>query len=89
MTERRLKHFGWGREGEGMSPEEEAFALQWLRKRFGIERFEGMPTPRLEEINLGVPRVTPPASLASICSTELYDRVVHTYGKAYPDLCVV
>jgi FAD/FMN-containing dehydrogenases len=50
-----------------------------------MERFEDMPTPRLEEINLGVPRVTPPASLASICSTELYDRVVHTYGKAYPD----
>ena len=25
MTERRLKHFGWGREGEGITPEEEAF----------------------------------------------------------------
>jgi alkyldihydroxyacetonephosphate synthase len=85
MAERRLKHFGWGREGEGMTPEEEAFALQRLGKRFGMERFQDVPTPRLEEINLGVPRVTPPASLASICSTELYDRVVHTYGKAYPD----
>jgi alkyldihydroxyacetonephosphate synthase len=85
MAERRLKHFGWGREGEGMTPEEEAFALQRLGKRFGMERFQDVPTPRLEEINLGVSRVTPPASLASICSTELYDRVVHTYGKAYPD----
>jgi hypothetical protein len=23
----RLKHFGWGREGEGLTPEEEAFAM--------------------------------------------------------------
>jgi alkyldihydroxyacetonephosphate synthase len=85
MAERRFKYFGWGRESEGMAPEEEAFALQRLGKRFGMERFEDMPPPRLEEINLGAPRITPPASLASICSTELYDRVVHTYGKAYPD----
>jgi hypothetical protein len=27
MSERRLKHFGWGREGEGLTPEEEGFAL--------------------------------------------------------------
>ena len=85
MAKRRLKFFGWGREGEGMTPEEEAFVLRKLAERFGIERFEEMPTPRLEEITLGLPRVTPPASLNSICSTELYDRVAHTYGKAYPD----
>jgi alkyldihydroxyacetonephosphate synthase len=86
MTEqRRLKHFGWGREGEGMTPEEEAFEFRRLGERFGIERFDEIPAPRLEEVKLSTPRVTPPASLAPICSTELYDRVVHTYGKAYPD----
>src|SRR5215471_14750210 len=85
MTERRLKHFGWGREGEGMTPEEEAFEFRRLGKRFGIERFNEIPAPRLEEIGLSVPRLTPPASLAPFCSMELYDRVVHTYGKAYPD----
>jgi len=85
MAQRRLKHFGWGREGEGMTPEEAAFELQRLGKRLGVERFDETAAPRLEEIKLGAPRVKPPASLASICSTELYDRVVHTYGKAYPD----
>jgi alkyldihydroxyacetonephosphate synthase len=86
MTEqRRLKHFGWGREGEGMTPEEEAFEFRRLGERFGIERSDEMPAPRLEEVKLRAPRVTPPASLAPICSTELYDRVAHTYGKAYPD----
>ena len=85
MTERRLKYFGWGCEGDGMTPEEEAFELRRLGERFGIERFDGMPAPRLEEIKLRVPRVAPPPSLAPICSMELYDRAVHTYGKAYPD----
>ena len=27
----RLKHFGWGREGEGLSAEEEAFVLSRAR----------------------------------------------------------
>lgn len=85
MARRRLKYFGWGREGEGMTAEEEAFTLRKLTECFGIGRFEEMPTPRLEEITLGLPRVIPPASLNSICSTELYDRVAHTYGKVYPD----
>ena len=31
MAEQRLKHFGWGREGEGMTPDEEAFALRNYR----------------------------------------------------------
>jgi alkyldihydroxyacetonephosphate synthase len=85
MTERRLKYFGWGREGDGLTPEEEAFEFRRLGERFGIERFDGVPPPRLEAIKLDAPRVAPPASLASICSIELYDRVAHTYGKAYPD----
>jgi alkyldihydroxyacetonephosphate synthase len=68
-----------------MTPEEEAIALRELAECFGVGRFEEMPTPRLEEITLGLPRVTPAASLNSICSTELYDRVAYTYGKAYPD----
>jgi alkyldihydroxyacetonephosphate synthase len=85
MMERRLKHFGWGREGEGMTLEEEAFEFRRLGKRFGIERFVETPAPRLKDIKLAIPRLTPPPSLAPICSMELYDRVVHSYGKAYPD----
>jgi hypothetical protein len=27
MMQPRLKHFGWGREGEGLTPDEEAFVL--------------------------------------------------------------
>jgi len=31
MTEARLKHFGWGRVGETLSPAEEDFALSRYR----------------------------------------------------------
>ena len=35
MTVRRLKHFGWGREGEGLTPSEEAWVFQRIEQRFG------------------------------------------------------
>lgn len=81
----RLKHYGWGREGEGYSPEEKAFAFSRVRERLGVGDFEEIRPPALEAIKLAPPRVVPPPSLARICSTAVYDRVAHTYGKSYPD----
>src|SRR6185295_12795523 len=43
-------------------------------------------TPKVEDLAIRAPRVTPPASLAHLCSTAVYDRAVHSYGKAFPDL---
>src|SRR5437016_1166715 len=85
MTQPRLKHFGWGREGEGITPEEEAFVWTRITERFRIDEFQEIKPPRLDEIELHPPRVKPPASLAVITSTERYDRAAHTYGKSYPD----
>jgi len=85
MTGARLKHYGWGREGEGMSPEERKFVLNRYRSKFATGEFDTVPVPRLEDIALRKPRVMPPASLAAFCSTERYDRAAHTYGKSYPD----
>ncbi|MBV9637460.1 MAG: hypothetical protein JO163_05120, partial [Methylobacteriaceae bacterium] len=48
MAKGRLKFFGWGREGEGMTPEEEAFALKIHRERFGVEEFASLPVPGLD-----------------------------------------
>jgi alkyldihydroxyacetonephosphate synthase len=81
----RLKHYGWGREGEGFDAEERAFLLARVRERFRIDRFEERSPPRLEDIALPQPRLAPPAALAAICSAALYDRAAHTYGKAYVD----
>ena len=85
MAQPRLKHFGWGREGEGITPEEEAFVWARIKERFRIDEFAEVKPPRLDEIELHPPRVKPPTSLAPIASTERYDRAAHTYGKSYPD----
>jgi alkyldihydroxyacetonephosphate synthase len=86
MAEARLKHFGWGREGEGLTAEEESFALARYRKLFGVEKFEeAPPAPRLAEIAFRPPRLAPPPALAKLCSSEAYDRAAHSYGKSYAD----
>jgi alkyldihydroxyacetonephosphate synthase len=84
MTLPRLKHFGWGREGEGLMPTEEAFVLGRIEQRFGPPADGEVKPPRLEDIKLEPPRLDPPASLP-FCSTKLYDRAAHTYGKSFPD----
>jgi alkyldihydroxyacetonephosphate synthase len=43
------------------------------------------PVP-LAAVELPRPRLEPPAGLAEICSTEVYDRASHAYGKAYRDI---
>jgi hypothetical protein len=37
MTGARLKHYGWGREGEGMSAEERKFVLGRYRVKFATD----------------------------------------------------
>ena len=85
MAEQRLKHFGWGREGEGMTPAEETAALDRYRHLFGVDGFDERGPPPLSQIELRPPRLVAPAALAACCSTELYDRAAHTYGKSFSD----
>ena len=69
----RLKHFGWGRESEGLTPTEEAFVLGRVEQMFGPLAEGKVKPPRLEDIELTPPRLDPPPSLP-FCSTALYDR---------------
>ena len=85
MSAARLKHYGWGREGEGMTAQEQEFILGLYRNKFSCGAFETVAIPRLEDIKLHEPRVAPPASLSAFCSSERYDRIAHAYGKSYPD----
>ena len=85
MSAARMKHFGWGREGEGLSAEEEAFVMARAEARFGTKLSESASAPALDEIKLQAPRVNAPASLP-FCTSDHYDRAAHTYGKSYPEL---
>jgi alkyldihydroxyacetonephosphate synthase len=84
MMQPRLKHFGWGWEGEGLTSAEETFVFERIEQRFGPLADGELKPPRLEDLKLESPRLSPAASLP-FCSTALYDRAAHTYGKSFPD----
>jgi alkyldihydroxyacetonephosphate synthase len=83
---RRLKFWGWGYEDQQPPHEqvEQAAAGIRARLRFGAEEVE-RPV-RLEDIELPPPRLEPPPALEEICSTLVYERAAHAYGKSYRDL---
>ncbi len=85
MAAGRLKHFGWGREGEGFTEAEEGAALARYRHLFGVEDFDLVAPPPLSRIELPPARLVPPLALAPFCSSDAYDRAAHTYGKSYLD----
>ena len=85
MTAARLKWYGWGREGEGMTAEERAFVLGRYHEKFGAGEFAEVPVAALDAIDLPAPRLAPPAALAEFSTSEPYDRAAHAYGKSYPD----
>jgi alkyldihydroxyacetonephosphate synthase len=58
-----------------------------LARRVGsLLPLDGTLTPVLTVPALPAPRITPPAGLAPLFSTDEYDRASHTYGKAYRDV---
>ena len=63
MTGARLKHYGWGREGEGMSAEERSLCSA-NRVKFATDEFDTIAVPGLDDLSLREPRVVPPASVA-------------------------
>jgi alkyldihydroxyacetonephosphate synthase len=85
MNGARLKHYGWGREGEGMSAAERKVVLGRYQAKFATDAFDTIAVPGLDDLGLPKPRVAPPASLTSFCTSERYDRAAHSYGKSYPD----
>ena len=85
MTARRLKFWGWGFEDTRLSDAEERALTESYAKRFGVDGFERLPVPRVEDIPLREPRLGVPAKLEAICSTAPYDRLAHTYGKSFLD----
>jgi alkyldihydroxyacetonephosphate synthase len=85
-AERRFKHWGWGYEDQRQSPDEVREAAAGIRSHLGFEPAEPeLPVP-LEAIELPPARLSPPAELAPICSSDAHARVAHALGKGYRDL---
>ncbi|MGH6943409.1 MAG: FAD-binding oxidoreductase, partial [Geminicoccaceae bacterium] len=82
---RRLKFWGWGYEGDGLTPDETEWVFRIYRARLGTSDLAGPPPPKVEEIALPAPRLRPPRTLAAICTSEPYQRLLHSYGKSFPE----
>jgi alkyldihydroxyacetonephosphate synthase len=86
VSERRLKHWGWGYEDEQPSHEEVAQAAAFITGRLGFGSAEPERPVPLSGVALPTPTLSPPSSLEGICRRDDYDRALHTYGRSYRDI---
>ncbi|MBK9178478.1 MAG: FAD-binding oxidoreductase [Acidimicrobiales bacterium] len=85
-TPRRRSWWGWGWEDEALPRDQQVKLAAALAARLQVDHLEVRDPVPLDAVRLPAPRLTPPASLAAICSTSPYDRAGHTYGKSYRDI---
>jgi alkyldihydroxyacetonephosphate synthase len=83
---RRLKHWGWGYEDEQLTPGQTRAAASAIRERLGFGSEEPEQPVPLASVSLPPSRLKVPPSLAAICSTDHYERCLHSYGRAYADI---
>ncbi|MBX5468750.1 MAG: FAD-binding oxidoreductase [Thermoleophilaceae bacterium] len=86
MDVRRLKFWGWGFEDQQPPFAQVSEAAAGIRRRLGFPPDEVERPPSLGDLELPQPRLSPPASLADICSSDVYERATHAYGKSYRDI---
>jgi alkyldihydroxyacetonephosphate synthase len=86
VSERRLKHWGWGYEDEQPSDEEVTQAAAFITGRLGFGSTEPERPVPIDEVDLPRPRLSPPGMLEGICRTDDYDRALHAYGRSYRDI---
>jgi alkyldihydroxyacetonephosphate synthase len=80
----RRSFWAWSLESEEPTDADRAGRAEHLSRRFGVE-ITPRPVPRLEDAELRPPRVTVPAALAGVCSTETWERAFHSHGAHLTD----
>ena len=80
-----LNFWGWGYADEHLTTDEHAMIEATVKSFIPDGAVERTP-PAIEEFDLSPSRLNVPATLESIISTLPYDRLVHAYGKSYPDI---
>jgi alkyldihydroxyacetonephosphate synthase len=85
-TARRLKHWGWGYEDQQPPHDQIEQMAAASREQLGFGAQDVERAVPIEAVELPPPRIQPPASLEAICSSETYDRALHSYGRAYRDV---
>ena len=85
MTTARRKFWGWGTEDQTVSADERAFLIAAFGRRYSTALPAPVPPPQVEDIPLRSPRLSPPSTLQRIATTEPRERLIHAYGKSFPD----
>jgi len=86
MSEKRRSFYGWGFEGDAVSAEELGWFERSWSELFQVDGFDPASMPREPDITLRAPRLSLPAALRSFCTSDKYDRLVHSYGRSVHDL---
>ena len=80
----RKSFWAWGLESDEPTMEQMREMAAKVSRQYGVN-LEAVAPPKLAELDLRQPRISPPASIAQFCSTETHDRAVHSYGRGFRD----
>ena len=88
MSVRQMNFWNWGW-ADDVSPDDplstQAFADE-LAKRNGVEEITPLSRPQLSEFTVPPSALSPPKSLAHLCSRDPDERLIHSLGKSFADL---
>jgi alkyldihydroxyacetonephosphate synthase len=85
MSERRLKHWGWGYEDQAPEREELERAAAGVRERLGFGGELEEPVA-LDDVELRASRLKAPSGFGDLFADGHYERVSRALGKAYRDV---
>lgn len=88
MSVRQMNFWGWGWADEAEAEDSDAdkkFAAG-LAETYGVAEITPLTRPKVEDFSVPASRLTAPDTLASICTTDNTERLIHSLGKSYGDL---
>ncbi|OSC43221.1 FAD-binding oxidoreductase [Mycobacterium decipiens] len=78
--------WGWGTVEDALSERETRELVSRVAALLSGADLTDHPPPDPTALGVAAPRITPPASLAALCSTDPVDRAGHARGKAFRDV---
>src|SRR5947209_13758355 len=83
---RPRKFWGWGYDDDALTAAEHEAVAARARELSGRDGLKPGAVPKLGDFDLRKPRIEPPIALASRFSTTPHDRLLHAYGRSFPDI---